>query len=219
MLNAKNDINAFNLGKYPENVAELIKRINDLAIYVMPGGLGWKTYRDKYDPFNRFWNVIQMNNRKLGGVDNFTPHWHYEIQAAMIDLATHGYDDIFVEGFIDQDILSEIKEKVTKYDEFANNGVYNAKKRYASNFIAGGSLIDNVVFAAKLEIPIPARVVFDYIVALDEHNLNIDDIVRLGYLTQDEGNFIINNFSIYFLLSGIISCKSESRPDMKSSYS
>ena len=195
------DINAFNLGKYPENVAELIKRINDLAIDVMPGGLGWKTYREKYDPFNRFWNIIQMNNRKLGGVDNFTPHWHYEIQAAMIDLATHGYDDIFVEGFIDQDILSEIQEKTKKYDEFANNGVYNAQKRYASNFIAGGSLVDNVVFAAKLDIPIPARVVFDYIVALDEHNLNIDDIVRLGYLTQDEGDFIINN--LYANVGGV----------------
>tara|TARA_B100000927_G_scaffold283642_1_gene271612 strand:+ start:332 stop:5911 length:5580 start_codon:yes stop_codon:yes gene_type:complete len=195
------DINAFNLGKYPENVAELIKRINDLAIDYMPGGLGWKTYRDKYDPFNRFWNVIQMNNRKLGGVDNFTPHWHYEIQAAMIDLATHGYDDIFVEGFIDKDILSEIQEKVKKYDEFANNGVYNQQKRYASNFITGGSLVDNVVFAAKLDIPIPARIVFDYIVALDEHNLNINDIVNLGYLSQDEGNFIINN--LYANVGGV----------------
>ena len=142
-----------------------------------------------------------MNNRKLGGVDNFTPHWHYEIQAAMIDLATHGYDDIFVEGFIDKDILSEIQEKVKKYDEFANNGVYNQQKRYASNFITGGSLVDNVVFAAKLDIPIPARIVFDYIVALDEHNLNINDIVNLGYLSQDEGNFIINN--LYANVGGV----------------
>lgn len=191
------DIMSFELGNVDLDSADglnKIKQIFELNNNWLPGGLGWKTYRDKYDPFNRFWNVIQMNNRKVGGVDNFTPHWHYEIQALMLDLATHGYDDIFDDDFIDQEVLSEIKEKVEKYDEFANNGVWNQQKRYASNFIKGGSLVDNVVFAVKMEIPIPARVVYDYITTIGEAGISLFDLVAdYEVFTNKEAEFLMNN--------------------------
>lgn len=191
------DIMSFQLGNVDLDSAEglnKVKQIFELNNEWLPGGLGWKTYRDKYDPFNRFWNVIQMNNRKLGGVDNFTPHWHYEIQALMIDLATHGYDDIFDDDFIDQEVLSEIVEKVKKYDEFANNGVWNQQKRYASNFIKGGSLVDNVVFAVKMQIPIPARVVFDYITTIGEAGLSLFDLVGdYEVFSNKDVEFLMNN--------------------------